>query len=487
MWGVGGPNLYVAVALSTMVPLVCSPWCRYCILFAFESLEDMDRPNRDTDGPDKIDPKLSYTGGKNEDRVAFVRRFVELVGRVQRAHESKIRRQTKTAAFQGLSAEQKQALRDSQPDYRSIWDLLPSFLAGEDHATSPAHEWWCAAYLKDGIIMASNAFRILKDVSERDSFQGSVRSLLHWVSRRANVPQDFHKNRKNSKYENEVKNAKMREYTIKHLFPKHKMGITTEEWLKLPEAEQQQVAASAEARSDDGGDEAEYDSNFNEREEYSADERVDPAGEGVVTSNHSEESSTPGLQARAAIALGNTQKMQGFPVKTPEEFDKDAQIAAMLLAQRAMDLPKDIDNLLALEEIDRVRVVSFSQNVLRKMISSSSSNGIFLCPDVDRTRYWAHVNRYGVPKALHVISQLCIRVSTFNIIRISHWLIDNQYFRISPVRAQSTRRNRHHGSSNLKGSLVQHPRCLLFQFERSCRNVTLHLNLPFKKSICALG
>ncbi|KAK3281386.1 hypothetical protein CYMTET_10822 [Cymbomonas tetramitiformis] len=170
----------------------------------------------------------------------------------------------------------------------------------------------------------------------------------------------------------------MREYNLKHLFPKHKMGITMEEWLKLPEAKQQQVAASAEvkdrlaaelssmqaaeqagggkgeeaqARSDDGDDEAEYDSNFNEREEYAADERADPAGEEVVTSNHSEGGSTPGLQARAAIALGNTQKMQGFPVKTPEEFDKDAQIAAMLLAQRAINLPKDTDNLLALEEI----------------------------------------------------------------------------------------------------------------------------------------
>ncbi|KAK3283507.1 hypothetical protein CYMTET_8796 [Cymbomonas tetramitiformis] len=125
----------------------------------------------------------------------------------------------------------------------------------------------------------------------------------------------------------------MREYNIMHRFPKHKMGITTEEWLKLPEAKQQQVAASAEvkdrlaaelsslqavgpadggkgaeaqARSEDGDDEAEYDSNFNEREEYAVDERVGAAGE----------------------------------------------IAAILLAQRAIDLPKDIDNLLALEEIE---------------------------------------------------------------------------------------------------------------------------------------
>ncbi|KAK3286513.1 hypothetical protein CYMTET_5932 [Cymbomonas tetramitiformis] len=66
--------------------------------------------------------------------------------------------------------------------------------------------------------------------------------------RDANVPPDFHKIWKNSKYENEVKNAKMREYNIMHRFDKHKMGITTEEWLKLPEAKQQQVAASAEVK-----------------------------------------------------------------------------------------------------------------------------------------------------------------------------------------------------------------------------------------------
>ncbi|KAK3284548.1 hypothetical protein CYMTET_7805 [Cymbomonas tetramitiformis] len=64
--------------------------------------------------------------------------------------------------------------------------------------------------------------------------------------------------------------------------------------------------AEAQARSEDGDDEAEYDSNFNEREEYAVGERVGPASE----------------------------------------------IAAILLAQRAIDLPKDIDNLLALEEIE---------------------------------------------------------------------------------------------------------------------------------------
>ncbi|KAK3248164.1 hypothetical protein CYMTET_42364 [Cymbomonas tetramitiformis] len=83
----------------------------------------------------------------------------------------------KTAAFQALTEEQKQAVKDSKPDFRSIWDLIPSMLAGDDQATSPAYEWRCAAYEKDGM-MASTAFRVLKDISVRDSFQGSVRCAL---------------------------------------------------------------------------------------------------------------------------------------------------------------------------------------------------------------------------------------------------------------------------------------------------------------------
>ncbi|KAK3275736.1 hypothetical protein CYMTET_16147 [Cymbomonas tetramitiformis] len=149
-------------------------------------------------------------------------------------------------------------------------------------------------------------------------------------SRDAQVPPDFHKKRLNSRYENEVHTAKMREYNLKHMFPKHKMGITTEEWLKLPEAKQQRAAVSAEvqdrlaaelsymqtagqagggkgaeaqALSDGEEDEAEYDSNFNEREEYAAEEHVGSAGEEEVTGDHSEASSMPDLQARAAIAL----------------------------------------------------------------------------------------------------------------------------------------------------------------------------------------
>ncbi|KAK3282627.1 hypothetical protein CYMTET_9649 [Cymbomonas tetramitiformis] len=107
----------------------------------------------------------------------------------------------------------------------------------------------------------------------------------------------------------------MRERNLKHVFPKHKMGITTEECLKLPEAKEQRTAASAEvqdrlaaelssmqtagqagggkgaeaqALSDDEEDEAEYDSNFNEREEYAADAHVGSAGEEVIAGERPE-------------------------------------------------------------------------------------------------------------------------------------------------------------------------------------------------------
>ncbi|KAK3286880.1 hypothetical protein CYMTET_5596 [Cymbomonas tetramitiformis] len=132
----------------------------------------MDQYDRDSDALDKADTKLCYTGGKNEDRALFIRRFVEMVGKVQRAHESRVRRHMRSATFQGLIPQAKKALRESKPDYRSLWDGLPSFLAGDDHSTSVAYDWWCAAYMKSGL-MASHAYHVLKDLTERDSFRGS--------------------------------------------------------------------------------------------------------------------------------------------------------------------------------------------------------------------------------------------------------------------------------------------------------------------------
>ncbi|KAK3273479.1 hypothetical protein CYMTET_18271 [Cymbomonas tetramitiformis] len=58
-------------------------------LFAFDSSDEMDQYDRDSDTPDKVDAKLCYTGGKNEDRALFIRRFVEMVAKMQRAHEAR--------------------------------------------------------------------------------------------------------------------------------------------------------------------------------------------------------------------------------------------------------------------------------------------------------------------------------------------------------------------------------------------------------------
>ncbi|KAK3250689.1 hypothetical protein CYMTET_39943 [Cymbomonas tetramitiformis] len=133
---------------------------------------------------------------------------------------------------------------------------------------------------------------------------------------------DFHKKRLQSPHEHELNNAKMREYNLKHMFPKHKMGITTEEWLKLPEVKQQRAAASAEVQTrltaelssmqaagqaggGDGAraqalseDELEYESHFNEREGYAAEDRLGSAGEEEVVNDHLEDVSMPELRRR---------------------------------------------------------------------------------------------------------------------------------------------------------------------------------------------
>ncbi|KAK3287571.1 hypothetical protein CYMTET_4920 [Cymbomonas tetramitiformis] len=630
-------------------------------LFAFDDVDEMDHYDKDSHTLDKDDVKLCYTGGKNEDRALFIRRFVDMVAKVQRAHEARKRRHMRSAAFHALSQQAKKAFVDSKPDYRSLWDSLPSFLAGDDHSTSVAYDWWCAAYLKNGI-MASHACHVLRDLTTRDAFQGSVRCAQppfhelapgatwavckvfedgdadgeqsdEWESegtstkgltgtdgtedshycwalrafiaeleakflmkgtkekedlliaksqtteqdglayvkscrrreaalnagkmvedpivrqdieecikglrikeyrdrvseqlrvshpapnkvtwedlevivevqdklkndaeswaltlqqelvrrltcvyscyearqlgldlaalvsamrrsgsapktgdrrrdprkkdsaqhggddakkpprevnnaerqkptygrvpppdaskefqcdrcftrlpdppercytgcRDARVPPNFHKDRQNSKWPNEVKNAQMRAYNIAHRFENNKMGITTKEPSDRDTSKGGQgKGAEAQAQSEDSDAETEYNSNFNQQAEYEESERDCLAGDGLEDSRDVGFSHAPDLQARAAVALGSTQKMQSFKVKTPEEFDKAAQvpkavppnvlsrkfhllasnlrssmrtcsqIAAILISQHAIDLPKDIENLLALEEL----------------------------------------------------------------------------------------------------------------------------------------
>ncbi|KAK3260769.1 hypothetical protein CYMTET_30293 [Cymbomonas tetramitiformis] len=163
---------------------------------------------------------------------------------------------------------------------------------------------------------------------------------------------DFHKKRLQSPHEHEVNNAKMHEYNLKHMFPKHKkMGITTEEWLKLPEVKQQRAAASAEvqtrlaaelssiqAAGQAGGgggagaqalseDELEYESHFNEREEYTAEDRIGSANF---------------LSRKVHLRASNIRSAK----------QTCSQLAATLVTRNLIPLPKDIDAFLALEDIE---------------------------------------------------------------------------------------------------------------------------------------
>ncbi|KAK3285289.1 hypothetical protein CYMTET_7100 [Cymbomonas tetramitiformis] len=163
-----------AFAASALAAAVAASAPTNQFLFALDDVDEMDYYDRDSHALDKEEVKLQYTGGKNEDRALFIRRFVDMVAKVQRAFEAKKRRHMKSASFWALSQQQKKAFADSRPDFRSLWDSLPSFLAGDDHSTSVAYDWWCAAYLKNGV-MASHACHVLKDLTLRDAYEGSVR------------------------------------------------------------------------------------------------------------------------------------------------------------------------------------------------------------------------------------------------------------------------------------------------------------------------
>ncbi|KAK3258644.1 hypothetical protein CYMTET_32318 [Cymbomonas tetramitiformis] len=149
-----------ALAATALAAAVAASAPANQFLFALDDVDEMDYYDRDSHALDKEEVKLQYTGGKNEDRALFIRRFVDMVAKVQRAFEAKKRRHMKSASFHTLSQQQKKAFADSRPDLRSLWDSLPSFLAGDDHSTSVAYDWWCAAYLKDGV-MASHACHVL--------------------------------------------------------------------------------------------------------------------------------------------------------------------------------------------------------------------------------------------------------------------------------------------------------------------------------------
>ncbi|KAK3249256.1 hypothetical protein CYMTET_41307 [Cymbomonas tetramitiformis] len=132
------PPSPAATALAAAAVAASAPANQF--LFALDDVDEMDYYDRESHSLDKEDVKLQYTGGKNEDRALFIRRFVDMVAKVQRAFEAKKRRHTKSASFHALSQQQKKAFAESRPDFRSLWDSIPSFLAGDDHSTSVAYD-----------------------------------------------------------------------------------------------------------------------------------------------------------------------------------------------------------------------------------------------------------------------------------------------------------------------------------------------------------
>ncbi|KAK3277276.1 hypothetical protein CYMTET_14701 [Cymbomonas tetramitiformis] len=144
----------------------------------------------------------------------------------------------------------------------------------------------------------------------------------------------------------------MRAYNIAHRFENHKMGITTKEWLKLPEAKQkqpqqqqrQQVEASAEvkeklaaeltglqtgappkggkgaeaqAQSEDGDDETEYNSNFNQQAEYEENERDCLAEQPTEVNEHELE------DVHATVVQGVEEEAESAEHQMDEELPLD--------------------------------------------------------------------------------------------------------------------------------------------------------------------
>ncbi|KAK3233688.1 hypothetical protein CYMTET_56045 [Cymbomonas tetramitiformis] len=97
----------------------------------------------------------TYTGTKEEDRPKFLRDFALLCENFRRQHAASIRKRLRSVQGAGLSDEQKQTLRDTPPEWQTLWDIVPTCLDGKD---SSAHSWWCENYESGGIV-ASNMDR----------------------------------------------------------------------------------------------------------------------------------------------------------------------------------------------------------------------------------------------------------------------------------------------------------------------------------------
>ncbi|KAK3276903.1 hypothetical protein CYMTET_15054 [Cymbomonas tetramitiformis] len=110
-----------------------------------------------------------YTGTKEEDRPKFLREFANMCENFVRQHNANIRRKLRSVAGT-LTEAQIKALRETPPDWETLWDIIPACLTGENSQTL---SWWRENYEKGGVV-ASNMDRILKDTSEHGPLEGSI-------------------------------------------------------------------------------------------------------------------------------------------------------------------------------------------------------------------------------------------------------------------------------------------------------------------------
>ncbi|KAK3253430.1 hypothetical protein CYMTET_37320 [Cymbomonas tetramitiformis] len=117
----------------------------------------------------------SYTGAKDEDRAEFIQNLARAVEELRRTHEASLRAKLKSFTCQSLSPEKRAWIRNSWPDYQAMWDLLPTLMQGKDGvlATTVAFSWFMESYEKDGVV-ASNAWRILKNMEQHGPMKGAI-------------------------------------------------------------------------------------------------------------------------------------------------------------------------------------------------------------------------------------------------------------------------------------------------------------------------
>ncbi|KAK3273151.1 hypothetical protein CYMTET_18608 [Cymbomonas tetramitiformis] len=110
-----------------------------------------------------------YTGTKEEDRPKFLREFANMCENFVRQHNANIRRKLRSVTGT-LTDAQIKTLRETPPDWETLWDIIPACLAGENSQTL---SWWRENYEKGGVV-ASNMDRVLKDTSEHGPLEGTI-------------------------------------------------------------------------------------------------------------------------------------------------------------------------------------------------------------------------------------------------------------------------------------------------------------------------